>query len=93
MTFNRNEFGVLQYPVNDVRRLFVLLSAIDLLERPTISAIADLTGLEPAMIVDDVELLREQFGVEILKVGAAYRIESWGDILKKNGVRKRMRTE
>ena len=35
MSFARNQFGVPQYPEHDARRLFVLLSAIDLLERPT----------------------------------------------------------
>ena len=33
MTPLRNQFGVPQYPEHDARRLFVLLSAIDLLER------------------------------------------------------------
>ena len=40
MNYPKNHFGVPQYPENDARRLFVLLSAIDLLERPTVSAVA-----------------------------------------------------
>jgi hypothetical protein len=92
MTFDKNEFGVLQYPYGDVRRLFVLLSAIDLLERPTPSAIADLTSLDPETIDDDIEQLHAQFGVEIYKLGTVYRIESWGDILRKSGVVKRLKT-
>jgi hypothetical protein len=91
MTFHKNQFGVLQYPPGDIRRLFVLLSAIDLLERPTLSAIADLTSLDPETIDDDIARLHAQFGVDIYKLGTVYRIESWGDILKKNGVKKRMR--
>jgi hypothetical protein len=88
MTFIKNEFGVPQYPANDARRLFVLLSAIDLLERPTISAIADLTSLDRETIDGDIVKLHEQYGVVLHKIGDVYRIESWGDILKKQGVKK-----
>lgn len=84
----RNQFGVPQYPEHDARRLFVLLSAIDLLERPTVSAIADLTSYEKEKIDDEVMQLREQFGVVLHKVGEVYHIQSWGEVLKKNGVKK-----
>lgn len=88
MTFPKNHFGVPQYPEHDTRRLFVLLSAIDLLERPTVSAIADLTGLARESIDDDVSRLRDELGVVLHKVGEIYRIESWGEVLKKNGVKR-----
>jgi len=88
MTFPRNQFGVPQYPQHDARRLFVLLSAIDLLERPTLSAIADLTSHDKETIEADVQKLREQFGVVLHKVGEIYHIASWGDVLKKNGVKR-----
>lgn len=92
MNFGINQFGVPQYPDNDARRLFVLLSAIDLLERPTASAIADLTGLDKEAIDDDIAKLREQYGVLLLKVGDVYRIDSWGEVLKKSGVKKFLKT-
>lgn len=88
MPFTKNEFGVPQYPEHDARRLFVLLSAIELLERPTVSAIADLTGHERDTVEEDVRKLQEQFGVVLHKTGAVYRIESWGEVLKKEGVQK-----
>lgn len=88
MNFQRNQFGVPQYAEDDARRLFVLLSAIDLLERPTASAIADLTSLDKERIDEDVLKIREQYGVELIKTGEVYRIESWGEVLKKNGVKK-----
>jgi predicted DNA-binding transcriptional regulator YafY len=88
MNFGVNHFGVTQYPDNDARRLFVLLSAIDLLERPTASAIADLTGVDRETIDDDIAKLREQYGVLLIKLGDVYRIESWGEVLKKSGVKK-----
>lgn len=88
MTLPKNQFGVPQFPEDDARRLFVLLSAIDLLERPTISAIADLTGLSRDSIDSDVQRLRVEYGVTLHKTGEIYRIESWGDVLKKNGVKR-----
>ncbi|HXA46226.1 MAG TPA: hypothetical protein VNW52_01250 [Burkholderiaceae bacterium] len=91
MTLPKNEFGVVQYPHDDARRLFVLLAALDLLERPTLQAIADLTSLNPESIDDDILRLQEQFGVQIHKQGHVYRIESWGDLLKKAGVQKRLK--
>jgi hypothetical protein len=86
MDFPRNQFGVTQYPAQDARRLFVLLSAIDLLERPTVSAIADLTGHDKDSIDTDLLRLREEFGVVLHKVGEIYHIESWGEVLRKEGV-------
>lgn len=87
MDYPKNEFGVPQYPDNDARRLFVLLSAIDLLERPTAPAVADLTGLERDGIDTDLFRLREEFGVVVHKIGDVYHIESWGDVLRKSGVK------
>jgi hypothetical protein len=92
MNFPRNHFGVPQYPSHDARHLFVLLSAIDLLERPTVSAIADLTGYDRESIDQDLLRLREEFGVLLYKVGEIYHIESWGDVLKKNGVKRYLKT-
>lgn len=88
MPYPKNQFGVPQYPEHDARRLFVLLSAIDLLERPTVSAIADLTSHDRETIDNDIAKLREQFGVQLHKVGDIYHIESWGDVLKRNGVKR-----
>ncbi len=88
MSFSRNQFGVPQYPEHDARRLFVLLAAIDLLERPTLAAVADLTGHDRDSIDADIDRLREQFCVTLHKSGDIYRIESWGDVLQKSGVAK-----
>jgi len=91
MTFKRNDFGVPQYPHGDARRLFVLLAAIDLLERPSISAIADFTSHDKDTIDADVAVLQEQFGVTLQKLGHVYHIASWGDILNKQGVKDILR--
>lgn len=83
---HKNEFGVPQYPDGDARRLFVLLAAIDLLERPTQSAVADLSGHPRETIDADIQRLRLEFGIHLHKVGEAYHIESWGNVLNKPGV-------
>lgn len=93
MPFKRNQFGVPQYPHDDARRLFILASAIDLLERPTPSAIDDLTGIDKTTIDSEIDKLREQYGMVIHKFGEIYRIESWGKILNKESVAKAMKAE
>jgi hypothetical protein len=91
MNLPRNQFGVPQYPTHDARRLFVLLSAIDLLERPTAAAIADLTGHPREAVDTDVMRLREEFEVEVARIGEVYHIESWGAILQPDGVRRALK--
>lgn len=91
MIFTRNQFGIPQYPHDDARRLFVLACAIDLLERPTATAIDDLTGIDKSIVDEEVEKLREQYGMVIHKFGDIYRIEAWGDILNREGLTKVMK--
>jgi len=83
-----NTNGVWQYPRADSRRLFVLLAAIDRLERPTLTSISNYIGHNKGTIDSDVAKLNEQFGVIISKAGPVYSIESWGEILNKIGVLK-----
>jgi hypothetical protein len=93
MVYPKNQFGVPQYQQDDARRLFVLASAIDLLERATTTAIGDLTGIDKTIIEEEVTKLREQYGMTIHKFGDMYKIESWGDVLRKEGVIRAMKQE
>lgn len=93
MTFQKNQFGIPQYPHDDARRLFVLASAIDLLERPTATAIDDLTGIDKTTIDEQIDKLREQYGMVIHKFGEVYRIESWGQVLNRESIAKAMKQE
>ncbi|WP_100084888.1 hypothetical protein [Burkholderia ambifaria] len=88
--FELNEYGVPQYPKGDARRLFVVLAAIDCLERPTITSIAAYTGHNKGTIDADVAKLRDQYGVEIDRDGPVFVLRSWGDVLKKTGVKKHL---
>ncbi|VWC79840.1 hypothetical protein BLA39750_01112 [Burkholderia lata] len=85
-----SESGVPQYPKGDARRLFVVLASIDYLERPTITSIAAFTGHNKGTIDADVAKLRDQFGVQIDRDGAVFILRSWGDVLKKAGVKKHL---
>jgi hypothetical protein len=91
MGLKKNQFGVVQYPPDDARRLFVLAAALDLLERATAASIADLTGIAIDAIDGDVDILREQYGMKITLLGHVYRIDDWGDVLNRDGVVRTMR--
>lgn len=81
-----------QFPKGDARRLFTLLVAIDNLERPTLTTLTKHTKHNKGTIAADVDKLREQYGVEIIKDGAVFRLISWGDVLKKTGVKNIIKT-
>lgn len=83
-----NESGVPQYPKGHAGRLLVTLAYIDRLDRPTASSVAALTGLSKGKIIDYVHALNAEFGTVIIKDGPEYRVESWGEILKRTGVKK-----
>lgn len=83
-----NEHGVPQYPKGHAGRLLVTLAAIDRLERPTASSVAAFTGLSKGKIDEYVRTLNEEFGTVITKNGPEYRVESWGEILRRTGVRR-----
>ncbi|HEJ2342236.1 TPA: hypothetical protein ACWLUJ_005753 [Pseudomonas aeruginosa] len=86
--FELNENGVPQYPKGHAGRLLVTLAAIDRLERATASSVAALTGLSKGKIDDYVRVLNTEYGMAIVKEGPEYRIESWGELLKRAGVKK-----
>jgi hypothetical protein len=86
--FPRNAHGVVQYPKGDVRRIFVLIAAIDLLRRPTITELEQYTGWNRGSINRDISKISVQFDVSIVKQDGAYRILDWGQVLRREGVKK-----
>ncbi|WP_455233425.1 hypothetical protein [Geopseudomonas aromaticivorans] len=64
------------------------LAAIDALEQPTAAKVAARTGLSKGNIDTYVAVLNAELGTTIVKEEAVYRIDSWGDLLKQEGVRK-----
>ena len=88
MKTRRNQFNIPQYEQGDSRRLLVLLASIDLLGRPSQAALADLSGYAREDIDAAVARLREEFAVNLHKVGEVYHIEAWGQLLQPEGVRQ-----
>lgn len=89
--FPVNEHGVPLYPKGHVGRLLVTMAAIDTLVSPTAASVAALTGLSKGNIDTYVTALNREFGTCIVKEGPVYTIQSWGEILKKTGVKKLLR--
>lgn len=87
-----NQHGVPQYPKGHVGRLLVTLAAIEAIgaaNRPaTPTAVEALTGLQKGNMDTYITSLNSQFGTWVVKCPGVYEIWSWGDVLKKSGVRK-----
>ena len=88
MEYSVNEHGVPQYPKGHTGRLLVTLAAIDKLRPATATTVAELTGLSKGNIDTYITALNAELGTRIVKYGPEYVIESWGDVLKKAGVKK-----
>lgn len=83
-----NDNGIPQYPKGHAGRLLITLAAIDKLASPTATTVAALTGLSKSKIDEYTQTLCEEFGVDIVKIGGVFRIQSWGEVLRKAGVQK-----
>ncbi|MFI4927880.1 MAG: hypothetical protein ACHP7E_09375 [Burkholderiales bacterium] len=82
-----NVAAVSHYPEGDLRRLLVVLAAIDVLTDATLMRIADLTGLDEPTITTLIAMAVQQAGVKIEKDGAAYRLVNWGPVIKRSGAK------
>lgn len=76
------------FPKGDVRRYITLLSAIERLGEPTLVQLERETGHNRGTIPADIEKIREQLCVDIVKDGACYRIENMGPLLIVTGIIK-----
>lgn len=73
------------FPKYDPRRYFVVLDAMARLkDRATLHYIALDIGASRSEVDRAIEALPAQFGVEIEKVGSAYRLKSWGVLKPKS---------
>lgn len=85
MRKSKNPFR--KYKKGDVRRLFILIAAIDSIERPTMCVLARYLGCSNASIGKSVEKINEQLGVNIVSENAVYRITKWGDMINKKSIK------
>lgn len=75
------------YPKGDLRRMLVVLAAIDELDVATLVRIADLTGLDKKTVIHLIDQARTQAGVVVGKNKAVYSITEWGPVIKREGAR------
>lgn len=77
--------SVPHYAKGDLRRMLVVLVAIDSLENATTVSIGKHTGLDKRTVMHLIEQAASQAGVQIEKQGAVYNIIDWGPLLNKAG--------
>lgn len=75
------------YPKGDLRRMLLVLGALDAVPGATLVQLAGNTGLDKKTITSLIRQAGEQAGVKISKDGPAYRLEDWGPVLKKSGAK------
>jgi len=75
------------YPKRDLRRMLVVLAAIDTINDATLVKIARLTAIDKKTVINLIEKARTQAGVVIEKNESVYVIESWGPVIKRAGAR------
>lgn len=64
-----------------------VLGAIDSPQGASLVRIVERTGIDKKTVTRLIDQAREQAGVCIEKIGAVYRIEDWGPVIKKAGAR------
>ena len=75
------------YPKGDLRRMLVVLAAMDLPQGASLVQIAERSGLDKKSVTRLIDQAREQAGVVVLKKGAVYHVENWGPVVKKAGAK------
>lgn len=75
-----------KYNKGDLRRMLVVLGAIEESDGATLVQIAARTGLDNKTVSDLIVKAQEQADVNIDKSGATYRITSIGPVFKKSGL-------
>lgn len=73
------------YPKGDLRRMLMVLGALQEAGGATITQIVKRTGLDKKTVSDLIVKAQEQAGVQVLKEGSRYSIESLGPVFKASG--------
>jgi hypothetical protein len=76
-----------QYPKGDLRRMIVVLAAVDKPGGATLVQIVARTGVDKKTVTRLIEQAGQQAGVTIEKNGPVYRITDWGQLFKRTGAR------
>lgn len=75
------------YRKGDMRRMLLVLGAIDAMPQATLLKVAMRTGLDKKTVSSLIRQAFEQAHVDIEKAGPEYTIISWGPVIKKGGAR------
>lgn len=75
------------YPKGDLRRMLVVLAAIDRPGGATLVQIVAKTGVDKKTVTRLVEQAGQQAGVSIAKNGAVYCISDWGPLFRRAGAK------
>jgi hypothetical protein len=75
------------YPKGDLRRMLVVLAAIDKPGGATLVQIAAKTGVDKKTVTRLVEQAGQQADVLIKKKGPVYSIAAWGPLFRRSGTK------
>lgn len=75
------------YPKGDLRRMLLVLGAIDATQEATLVKIVARTGLDKKTVSNLIQHAAEQAHVCIEKSGPVYAITDWGPVIKKAGAK------
>lgn len=72
----------------DMRRVWFVLGAVAILDKPTLTSLVRATGMPKASINDTLNKLMEGQipGLVLVKNDAEYQIDDWGDLVNKTPV-------
>lgn len=76
------------YRKGDLRRMLLVLGAIDAIRDATLVKVATRTGLDKKTVSNLIHQAAEQAHVCIEKAGPVYAITDWGPIIKRTGAKK-----
>ena len=92
MEATREDGGVrCTYAKGDLRRMLMVLGAIDDKGGATLVQIASATGLDKKTVQDLVAKASVQAGVKVCKTGTVYSVEDWGPVIRKSGAKLALR--
>lgn len=77
-----------QYAKGDLRRMLMVLGAIQEAGGATLVQIVARTGVDKKTVSDLIVKAADQAAVSISKTGSVYCIESWGPVFKCDGAKK-----
>lgn len=77
--------NIQDYAKGDLRRMLLVLAAIDTMATPTSVSIGKHTGLDKRTVMHLIGQAVCQAGVRIDKQGAVYSLVDWGPLLNKAG--------